>query len=218
MGELEIKNASERKKLMQAISRYLETLHIQSLIIHEPDIDSSEAALAISGIQLKEQRISSIQLIKAKSFACTSGEALRFQYKIQLEKELPDGLLSRLKARMEPIKEGKFLGLFGGKVVGMRWAGQGLAETLNQDQGISQTVLRCMQIWDEMELEIEASAAREILIRGPWFTNPNTIISLYAPGKDYEEQNCVFGYKTVDRIASLIQEFINREFTSVERN
>jgi len=218
VGELEIKNASERKKLMQAISRYLETLHIQSLIIQEPDLDSSEAALTTSGIKLKEQKISSIQLIKARSLACASGEALRFQFKIQLEKELPRELLSGLKTRLESIKEGKFLGLFGGKVVGVRWAGQGLADVLNRDQQISQTLLRCMQIWDEMELEIEASTAKEILIRGPWFTNPKTIISLYAPGKDYEEQNCVFGYKTADRIAGLIQEFINREIVSVKRS
>jgi hypothetical protein len=213
--ELEIKNGIERKKLMQTIYGYLGTLQVQSMIIQEPDPDSTGADVTRSIIKLKGQRVNSIQLVKAKSFSCSSGEALRFQYRIQLAKELPRDLLSGLKTRVAPIKEGKILGLFGGKIVGVRWIGQRLADMLNRDPEISKTLLRCMQTWDVMEIEIEASS-KEVLISGPWFTNPNTIISLYAPGKEYEEQNCVFGYKTIDRIARLIQESLLGEYITVK--
>jgi hypothetical protein len=207
--ELETKNAGGRKKLMQAIARYLETLNVRAGVTLEPDLDSTGAALTESVIKLQEQRISSIRLIRKQSGGCASGEALRFQFKIQLSKALDGDVLSGLKARVEPIKEGKILGFFGGKITGVKWVGRKLADRLNQDPEISKSLLRCMQIWDEMELETAASSDSEISILGPWFTNPDTIISLYSPGRSYEEQNCVFGYKTADRIAGIIQKIVN---------
>jgi hypothetical protein len=57
-----------------------------------------------------------------------------------------------------------------------------------------------------MEITTAAISSSEVVIFGPWFTNPNTIISLYSPDRSYEEQNCVFGYPTIDKIARLIQE------------
>ncbi len=205
--ELEARNAIDRKNLMQAIFPYLGRLDVKAKLIQEPAFDSTGIAIMEPAIQLKDQRIDSIRVIRAGGSGCgDTGEALRFQYKLQLEKELPTEFLPKLKARTKTIKAGKVLGLFGGKIVGIKWTGQELADILNRDQEISEILLRCAQIWGEMELEIDAVSLSEIYISGPWFVNPKTIIALYSPGKSYEEQNCVFGYKTIDRISGLIQE------------
>lgn len=205
--ELEARNASDRKNLMQTIFHYLSQSGVQGRLIQEPALDSFGVAVMEPAIQLREQNIDTIHLIRTGSSSCGSdGEALRFQYKLHLGKELSAELVPGLKARTKTIKQGKVLGLFGGKIVGVNWIGQKLADILNQDAEISEVLLRCAQLWGDMEMNIDAVSSTEIYISGPWFVNPKTIIALYSPGRSYEEQNCVFGYRTIDRIARLIRE------------
>jgi hypothetical protein len=205
--ELEARNAGDRKQLIQAIFHYLGQSSIEANLIQEPVFDSLGVSIMEPAIQLKDQRIDSIRLIRAGRSGCgEAGEVLRFQYKIKLKEELPAEFITGIRARTKTIKAGKVLGLFGGKTVGVEWIGRELADVLNQDKEVSEVLLRCAQIWGEMELDIDATALSGIDIAGPWFVNPETIISLYTPGRSYEEQNCVFGYKTMDRIAKLIQD------------
>ncbi len=204
--ELETRHAVERKKLMQVISNYLSQSGVKAVLTQEPALDSFGLSVTEPAIQLKEQTVDSIRLIRVGRSSCgETGDVLRFQYKVKLEKELSPESSQRLKARTKTIKEGKVLGLFGGTIVGVNWTGQELSNTLNRDPEISEVLLRCTKIWGEMEINIEASRS-EFYISGPCFVNPNTIMSLYSPEKSYEEQNCVFGYKTIDRIAKLIRE------------
>jgi hypothetical protein len=198
--ELEAKNAGDRKKLMQAIFRYLGQLEVKARLIQEPAVDSSGVSVVESIIELRDQKLDSIRLVSADS-----GGALRFQFSIKLEKELQKDSVQKLEARTKTIKTGKVLGLFGGKAVDVKWVGQGLADSLNQDHEISQMLLRCTQLLGDMDYFISAASLSEVRISCPWFTNPNTIIALYAPGKIYEEQNCILGYETIDRIAQIIQ-------------
>jgi hypothetical protein len=207
--ELEARNASERKNLMQVIFQYLKRSDVNTKLIQEPSRDLLGIAIMEPAIQLKDHSIDSIRLVRAGGSGCgDTGEALRFQYKLHLEKEIPEELVSKLKARTKTIKVGKVLGIFGGKITGVKWNGQELADILNQDQAISAVLLQCSQIWGEMEFEIEAVSLSEVYISGPWFVNTKTILALYSSGKSYEEQNCVFGYKTIERVAKLIHEKI----------
>ena len=205
--ELEARNTAGRNKLIQTISNYLDRSGVKAVVIHKPALDSFGLTITESVIQLKEQRIESINLFKMDSAGCgDSGEALRFQYKLRLEKEVPGETQPKLKAQTKTIKVGKVLGLFGGKVTDVKWTGQELADTLNKDPEISQVLLKCTKIWGEMEISTAAISSSEVVIYGPWFTNPDTIMSLYSPDRSYEEQNCVFGYPTIDKIARRIQE------------
>jgi hypothetical protein len=205
--ELEARNTASRNKLIQTISNYLDRSGVKTVVIHKPALDSFGVTLTESVIQLKEQRIESINLFKMDSAGCgDSGEALRFQYKLRLEKEVPIEILPDLRAQTKTIKVGKVLGLFGGTVTEVKWTGQKLADILNHDTEISQVLLKCTQLWGEMEISIAAISSSEVVIQGPWFTNPNTIMSLYSPDRSYEEQTCVFGYQTIDKIARRIQE------------
>lgn len=216
--ELETRQALQRKKLMQVIFRYLSQSGVKAELIQEPDLDSLGISVTEPAIQLKEQRIDSIRLFRARNSSCgDSGGLLRFQYKIQSKQDLPTEIASRLRAQTKTIKEGKVLGLFGGKIADVKWVGQEMAEILNQDSGLSKILLRCTQILGEMELTIDTKSSSEINISGPWFTNPDTIIALYSPDRSYEEQNCIFGYNVIDRIAQIIQEKVS-EIKSEKRS
>jgi hypothetical protein len=204
--ELETRNAVDRKKLIQTISQYLNNSGVKSRLNQEPDLKSSDINVTDSFIQVEDQAIDSIRLIRRSSLSCGDDrDVLRFQFRIRLDKELPKEVISKLKAETKTVREGKVLKLFGGKVSGVKWIGQELAETLNRHSEISEALFRCTRSWGDMGLDIRAVSFTEISISGPWFTNPRTIIALYSSGKSQEEQDCVLGYKTIDMIARIIR-------------
>jgi hypothetical protein len=210
--ELEARNTAGRNKLMQTISNHLERSGIATAVIQKPAMDSFGEAETETILQLQEQRIESIRLFKMASAGCgDAGEALRFEYKLRLEKEIPVEILPALRSQTKTIKVGKLLGLFGGRVKEVKWTGQELADALNRDQEISKVLLKCSEIWGEVEITITAISSSEVLIYGPWFTNPTNIISWYFSNHNDGEQNCVFDYQTIDKIASRIQEVLLRQ-------
>jgi hypothetical protein len=207
--ELESKNANQRKRLMQAIDHYLVQSGYKTSLVQEPDLNSLGESITESAIQMYGQKIDSIRVFRINNAGCSdTGDILRFQYKINLEKSINKEHLSRLRARTKIIKTGKILGIFGGKIANVVWTGNELADILNRDTEISSILLHCAQIWGEMGIEIEAKASTELLISGPCFTNPETIIALYSRDKKYEEQNCVLSLSAVDRIAQHIPESV----------
>lgn len=209
MRELEARNTVKRKKLMQAICQYLSQSGVKARLVQESALDLSGIANTETAIQLQEQRIDAIYLTHMSNIGCgENGEMLRFQYRIKMKKPLPPAIIPGLRARTKTVKTGKVLGLFGGKIAAVKWNGQELADILNRDMEVSDALLNCAQIWGEMEMNISPESLSEINIAGPWFVNPDTIIALYAPGRSYPEQDCVFGYRIADKIAELIHQII----------
>ena len=207
--ELETRNAVARKKLMQAVSHHLEKTGIKCRIIQEPDIDSLGISLLEPAIQLEGRRVDSIRLGRVRNSSCgDAGQVLRFQYKLKPEKEIPPEFIPALKARAEIIKEGKVLGLFGGKITGIKWTGQKLADILNRDSQVMDGLLPCAHLWGKLDIEISAVSSSEINIWGPWFANPDAVRDLITEGDNDEEQHCFFGFATAERIAQLIQETV----------
>jgi hypothetical protein len=203
--ELEAKNAASRKKLMQTVLGYLGRLEVKASLVQEPALDSLGVSVLEPSITLKEQTINSIHLTRKYSPGCDTGEALRFQFRLRLDRDIPRATAAGLRVKTKIVKTGKVLGLFGGKIESVKWTGGELAETLNQDSQIAESLLRCARIWG-MELEVEAVSSSVISISGPWFFDSPTIISLYSAGREYEEQNCIFGYKTIERIAHIVRQ------------
>jgi hypothetical protein len=205
--ELEAKSAIERKKLMQTIFSFLGRSGINGKLIQEPALDSLGVSVMEPAIQLIDREIDIIRLFRMSGAGCGGSEnILRFQYELKMEKGLRNDFFKRLNARTKTIKTGKVMGLFGGRVVGYSWTGQELATVLNRDTELSEGLLRCDQLWGEMSFEIDATSPPDVHISGPWIGNPATVIQLYSPGREYEEQNCVLGLKTVEKIARHIKE------------
>ena len=204
--ELEEKNAIERERLMQSLFDYLSQTGIKVELQKEQTTGSMGMPVLEPVIQLKGQNLEKIRFVGADCGGCgVPGNILRFQYEVRLDKGLSVEQMKNVSATTEVIKEGKVMNSFGGKVVGVKWGGQRLAEILNQDQPILDDLVRCVKSWSYLEFRIEAVSSREVLITGPQFTNPGTIAELYRSGMKEEIQCCIFGYKTVEKIAKHIK-------------
>jgi hypothetical protein len=204
--ELEAKNAIERKKLMESLFDHLSKASIKAELQQEPAINSLGMSVIEPVIHLKEQNLDIIRLVGMDSGGCgVPGNILRFQYEVHLNKELSEEQMKNIRAITKVIKEGKVMNFFGGKVVGVKWDGQKLAEILNQDQSIADDLMRCVKSWSYLEFQIEAVSPRNIYITGPRFTNPGTIAELYRSDIKEEIQCCIFGYGTLEKIAKHIK-------------
>ncbi len=204
--ELEAQNAIERKRLMQALLDYLNRAGVTAEIEPEPAINSLGLSVLEPVIHLQKQNLSKIRLVGMDSGSCgAAGIILRFQYEVRLEKNLPGEMMESMNATTRLIKEGKIRAFFGGKITGIQWEGQKLADVLNQDQAISSELMKCVKAWSHLEFQIEAASPEEVHILGPRFTNPGMIAELYQSGIKDEIEGCVFGYPTLEKIAKHIK-------------
>ena len=105
--ELQANNTIDRKKLMQAVLSYLGQSKIEANLIQEPVLDSAEVSIFEPVIQLKNQRIDSIRLVREAFSACGKKEPLRFQYKMVTTKPLPADLLPNSRPGPKPSKPEK---------------------------------------------------------------------------------------------------------------
>lgn len=207
--ELEAKNAIERKQLMQSLFDYLSQAGIKAELQQEPSINLFGMSVLEPVIHLKEQNINRIRLVGMDSGGCgVPGNILRFQYEVSLHKELSAEQMKDMSTTTKVVKEGQVMKLFGGKVVGVKWVGQRLAEILNQDQSITDDLMRCVKSWNYLEIQIEAVSPKDIYITGPQFSNPGTIAELYQSGIKEEIQCCIFGYGILEKIAKHIKSSI----------
>ncbi len=209
MRELAISSAAARKKLMQSIFRYLGRLNVKARLVQDPSPDADEIAVFESAIQLQEEILDTIRLVRvATGGGYSAGEVFRFQFTLPLNRELPVERAREFHAQTNMIKTGKFLGLFGGKITGFTWRGGALAAVLNSDAQLVEEISRCTQALGEMDFDIEVKSGREVSISGPYFVNPDTITALYSHAKDLAEQDCVFTYKIADRIAAVVRQLV----------
>lgn len=205
MREVEAKNAIERMKLMQSLFDHLNRAGIKAELQKEPAFNSLGMSVLEPVIQLKEQNLNKIRLVGIDSGGCgAAGNILRFQYEVHLDKELSPQNIKNMSATTKVIKEGKVMNFFGGKVVGVKWVGQTLAETLNQDQSIANDLMRCVKSWSYLD-QIKAVSPGDVYIIGPRFTNPGTIAELYKSDIKEEIQFCILGYTTPEKIAKHIK-------------
>lgn|GEM_PF-3582408 len=205
--ELEEKNAKERKELMHYLLDYLKRREINATIKQESSINPLGMPISESIIYLTDQNINNIRITGLGSGGCgLPGNIMRFQYEINLDKKLSSEDIKNIKASTQIIKEGKLMNLFGGEIVGIEWKGKRLANILNQDNSITDDLMRCVKSWSSLEYQIEAATPFNINIIGPRFTDPRKIAQIYKSGIKEEIECCVFGYKTVDRIAVHIKE------------
>jgi hypothetical protein len=204
--ELEERNAVERQQLMRVIFKYLTGSGVKGELLKEDAPDSIGRMGPETVIKLSGQKIEKIRLAVEDAFSCGSSEiVMRFQYEVHLDKELSKEAVENTAAETQLIREGKVLSVFGGKVVGVKWNGKSLAETLNADNGIADHLLKCTRSWSHLDYRIEAGDARIILINGPRFSNPGHIAHLYESNLKEEIESCVFGFPVMEKIAEHIK-------------
>ena len=191
---------------MKALASYLNGTGIKAAPREEITKDYYRVSLYEPVIELEGQPISKIRLVRAdEASTCVSWSILRFQYEIVLSKKISKETKKRIKARTKILKSQKAIGLFGGKVAGVRWVGQDLAEKLNQDSNISELLLKCSRSRGDIELEIEPSSDLKILITAPRFTEPQQMAQMYSLGQIDERIECLFNYTTALLLAEHVK-------------
>lgn len=192
---------------METVFEHLKAAGVNAELVDEVAQDSWGAAIYEHAIRLKDQNINKIRLVWEDSPSCqSSGSIMRFQYEMLLGKEISADTALKIKSKAKIVKEGKTLGIFGGKITGVKWAGAELAETLNKDPEISKTLQKCSEVLGYMEFEVEAYPGKDIYIWGPRFIDPLWISQLYSSGHKEEGHECIFGYGIANRIAKHIKE------------
>jgi hypothetical protein len=207
--ELEAQSAVERKKLMQTLFDHLKEQGIEISLAEELSTNYLGMAFQESVIRLNKSPLNIIRLVGLDSDGCgVPGNILRFQYELRPSKNLSNELIEKVKAETQLIREGKVMGFLGGKVTGVKWSGQEIADILNRDSAISKAIFDCTKSWAYLEYNIQASADR-VDILGPRFTDPERIMQLYLSELKNEVECCLFGFRMVERIAENISDFIS---------
>jgi hypothetical protein len=191
---------------MQALFEHLSETGVKAELQQEPAINCLGKEVLEPVIHLKEQSLNTIRLVGIDGGGCgVPGDSLHFQYAAKMDKELSPQEMGDMASFTRVIKEGKFMNYFGGKVSGVKWVGQKLAESLNSDPAISADLMKCVKVWSYLEFQIEAISPTEVSILGPRFGNPGLIAELYHSENKEDVQCCAFGYNTMEKIAGHIK-------------
>jgi hypothetical protein len=188
---------------MAALLDYLTRAGVATELRCEPSGANPE--LPEPAIFLKGQNLSAIRLSGAGSGGCSvAGDILRFEYEVRLPEKLNPNKVAGLSVATRTTHAGKASGLPAGPVTGVKWRGGTLARALNSDPELAAELARCAMTWAYLEFEIAAASPRKAHILGPRFTNPGTIAEVYESGQRGDIENCIFGFKTMERMAGHI--------------
>jgi hypothetical protein len=209
--ELEEKQKQARRKLLETMARYLGSLNIKDAAL----VDSDEEIPGFGGsyrepvIQLKGENIDRIRLHTADSFSCGSAGAFsRFLYEIALNKDTLDKTEGKLNAKTKIIRKKSILGIPAGEITDIKWAGNDLAQMLNQDSTISKIVLNCSKTWKNIEFQVQAVSPAKIQILSPVFVDIDYIQGLYSSEHKEKLEDCIFGFTICNKIAQHIRKLI----------
>ncbi len=161
-------------------------------------------------IVLSSQPIQSLSLYVADGISCAAtGGILRFHYLVKLPREFKPGEAALLTASTRAVKENRVAGLFGGKISGVKWAGKNLAEALNKDESLNRILLGCATTTGEIDFTIDTLGSDEVHIWGPRFSDPLRLRDRFKAMEGLKEQECIFCFDTINRIATHIQDLIS---------
>ncbi|MFC1915242.1 hypothetical protein ACFLW4_00890 [Chloroflexota bacterium] len=192
---------AERANQLRAFATYLRGLGVDANLVEK----TREGTVIESAICLKGQSIGKLYLEDYDEYG-TGSSASRFHFQIALDKVFPRSSGRTIAAKVKTIKENKFLGLFGGKVVGIKWVGGDLAVRLNRDMDLSRTLLECAKYSGSVELQIQAKSPATVEILGPKFVGPLTLLK--EREADLKICDELFEFQIYERIAKQVRNLL----------
>jgi hypothetical protein len=208
--ELEERMAMERRKLLETVMDYLHSQGVDAKLAEEAAADVYGNAISEPVIRITGRNIDSIRVTSADYFGCSLPENIsRFQYEISLEKKLDGETVRKISTRIEYERENKTLGLFGGAITGTHWTGGKLADLLNRDKDISSVLLDCTRSPGNPEFQVQMKTLDMAEILGPRFVDLERIKEMFKRGVKEGFEECVFGFKTSDKIAKHVRDLVS---------
>lgn len=212
-SELAAKIEKERAQQLQGMLSYLKNIGAEATVVDENRTDSYGRSFTEAVIHLKGQTVDKIRLITAGYSGYDECRTLsRFSYEVILDKPLSGEPSKAFTARLEPIKDNKKLGLFGGKVTGVTWIGHDVAIRLNQDTDLSRLILASIEGGADTKYEIQQRSPSLVEIMGPAFLEPPPLVRLetLATSEGQEKFNRLFGFEIYSRIARHIRDAVSQ--------
>ena len=210
--ELEAKRAVEREEQLKAMATYLRSLDVNATLAEEPATDLLGRSAAETVIQLRGQNVQKIWLGTEAYYGYgTIGSVSRFHYEILLDKPLSLRSKRGIAAKTKTVKENKFLGLFGGKVVDIKWVGGDIADRLNSDADLSKLLVDCANCSGSVELRIQTTFPAAVEILGPKFIGPLPLPSAeeLATQAELKAGDKLFKFEIYNRIAKHVRDVLS---------
>jgi hypothetical protein len=189
------KQTRDKELYLSKLVLFLQSAGIDASFNHETvlslykTVRENEPVINVTG-----QYISKVTL-RTRLFAyCGSWKSISFfDYESLLTTSPPPRFCGKMKAYVRPVVQGRFLGIFGGRVAAVKWAGGELAELLNSDSGLAEKlfalsaamVTRCHR-------QFRDTAVAEI--SGPQFDSPPPFLSNVMSYPDLPVQKDDFFY------------------------
>lgn len=171
---LEEKQARDKEIYLSKLAIYLQSAGIDASFTHEQvsslydSVKEQEPVVRIAG-----ENISRIVLRTRLFASCGLWQSISFfDYESALQATPPPQLSGKMKARVRPVIQNRFLGIFGGRVTSVRWTGGKLAEVLNQDKELSERLFSLSTLYGYPDIIVQFRDISTAEISGPQFDAP----------------------------------------------
>lgn len=209
---IELQNIIERERegKLREIAIILGNKGISASLSKKQTVDYLGAEAEETIIHLENESIQNIRLVARQSRA--DYVIFRYCYEVQLYEELSSTAKKAIKAKLKPIKIDRNLGIFGGTIIGAKWNGRYIAETLNSDEILSNQVVNYVKHLENAKIEIYTKSLTEIIILSPELSaNQASLTGELTNNKMSEDLSTLFDYNIFDRIAKTIRASIVTE-------
>ncbi len=203
------KQTRDKELYLSKLVLFLQSAGIDASFNHETvlslykTVRENEPVINVTG-----QYISKITL-RTRLFAyCGSWKSISFfDYESLLTTSPPPRFCGKMKAYVRPVVQGRFLGIFGGRVAAVKWAGGELAELLNSDSGLAEKLFALSGSYGYPDVIVQFRDTAVAEISGPQFDSPPPFLSNVMSYPDLPVQKddffYAFGlYNTISRYLS----------------
>ena len=204
MLELQAEIKKKQDTILREVARNLSDGGLKVSLTEETETDFSGKDSQESAIELSGGVIRKIRLLNYNYG--TTDTIFRFQYELLPESELPPHSDKAIDARVKLVRDNKVLGLFGGEVVDVKWAGNEVAERLNADADLSRQLFEYLKHLENPAIQIYAKSSLKVDILGPRLTASFAALTDEELSKQFIEGAVnVFAFDIYERIASHIR-------------
>jgi hypothetical protein len=140
----------------------------------------------------------------------------RFHYEIVSDKPLTDTSRKAIDAKTKLIKQNKFLGLFRGKVVDIKWVGRDIAEPLNYDKELSRLLIESASCNGSGKLRIQVKSPSVVEILGHEFVKHPSLLTAEMIKTKAGQEACdkLLKFEIYSRIAKHLNDVLDTNANS----
>lgn len=210
---LEEKQARDKETYLGKLAAFLRSAGIDATFDHEKVLNFYDSIMEDEPVvKIAGQNITRILLRTRILNSCGLWQSISFfDYETPVRNGRPTGLTGKVKVRVRPVKQGRILGIFGGKVAAVHWTGGMLAQILSDDRDLSETLLSTSVNHGYPDIMIQFRDDSLAEISGPQFDAPPHFLRdvLSYPVLPPQEDDLFHVFELYNRIAGHLNDIAN---------